>query len=73
MMLLFNKTTVPCFVQVIYKAMYWIHMWSFLLPAEQENHMDTGCTRLMAVVRISSTRVGDANRLELMMLRQPLI
>jgi hypothetical protein len=26
-------------------------MWYFLLPAEQREHMDFGCTRLMAVIR----------------------
>ena len=32
--LVFNKTSIPNFVQVIYKATYWIHMWSYLLPAD---------------------------------------
>jgi hypothetical protein len=26
-------------------------MWSHLLPEDQRVHMDTGCTRLMEVVR----------------------
>jgi hypothetical protein len=47
----FNKTSSPNFMQVIYRATYWIHMWSYLLPVDQREHMDFGCTRLMAVVR----------------------
>jgi hypothetical protein len=47
----FNKTMAPHFVQDIYRALYWIHMWSFLLPVEQQEHIDSSCNRLMAVVQ----------------------
>jgi hypothetical protein len=42
-------------------------MWSYLLPPEQRGPMDTGCNRLMAVVRaifsqgawLHTKRLGD--------------
>ena len=49
--IVFNKVGNAHFLQVIHRATYWIHMWSFLLPAHQRELMDQGCTRLMAVVR----------------------
>ena len=47
----FNKLGGAHFLQVVHRATYWIHMWSYLLPSEQRALMDAGCTRLMAVVR----------------------
>jgi hypothetical protein len=35
----------------MHKAIYWIHMWSYLLREDQRGFMDTGCTQLMVVVR----------------------
>jgi hypothetical protein len=47
----FNKAEGAFLLQVIHKATYWIHMWSFLQPAEQRVHIEYGCTRLIAVVQ----------------------
>ena len=47
----FNKIRVAHFLQVVHRAIYWIHLWSFLLPPQQRTLMDAGCARLMAVVR----------------------
>ena len=47
----FNKSVNTNFLQVLHRVAYWINMWSFLLPVDQRGSMDTGCTRLMAVVR----------------------
>ena len=49
--IIFNKTTPSHYLQVINKATYWIHMWSFLLPVERRGLVDTACTRMMMVVR----------------------
>ena len=49
--IIFNKAKSIHSLQVINKATYWIHMWSFLLPAERRGLMDTECTRMMMVVR----------------------
>lgn len=46
-----NKSGAVHYLQVINRAVYWIHMWSSLLPSHQRGHMDIGCARLMAVVR----------------------
>jgi hypothetical protein len=35
----------------LYTVTSWINAWSLLLPEDQQTHMDTGCSRLMAVVR----------------------
>ena len=56
--IVFNKTGVVHFLQVVYKASYWINLWSLLLPLEQRALMDSGCTRLMAVVRTIFNRGG---------------
>ena len=48
---IFNKVGGVHFLQVVHKALYWIHLWSFLLPPQQRGLMDSGCTRMMAVVR----------------------
>ena len=64
--IVFNKTGVVHFLQVVYKASYCINLWSLLLPLEQRALMDSGCTRLMAVVRAIFNRGGwcHARRLE---------
>jgi two-component response regulator (ARR-B family) len=46
----FNKCANPNFLQVIHRAASLIHLWSYLLPIEQREPLDTGCNRLMAVV-----------------------
>ena len=62
----FNKQTNIHFLQVVNKAVYSIQTWSFLLPADQRGLMDTGCARLMAVVRAIYSRAGwlNARRLD---------
>ena len=62
----FNKQKNVHFLQVVNKAVYSIQMWSFLLPADQRGLMDTGCARLMAVVRAIYSRAGwlNARRLD---------
>jgi hypothetical protein len=47
----FNGAGSSQFLQAIHRTTYWINMWSHLLPEDQRAHMDSGCTRLMAVVR----------------------
>ena len=47
----FNTNRNAHFLQVVHQAVYWIHMWSFLLPQDQRTLMDCGCSRLMAVLR----------------------
>ena len=47
----FNNIRDPHFLQVVHRATYWIHAWSFLLSPAQRELMDTRCSRLMAVVR----------------------
>ena len=63
---IFNKFVNTNFLQVMHRAAYWINLWSFLLPADQRGSMDTGCTRLMTVVRAISNQDGwqHANRLK---------
>ena len=57
--IVFNKIQTPHFLQVVLKATYWIQQWSLLLPVAQRDHMHSGCTRMMAVVRaISSPTMG---------------
>jgi hypothetical protein len=48
---IFNRCSKPSILQVIHMAASLIHMWSYLLPPEQMGPIDTGCNRLMAVVR----------------------
>jgi hypothetical protein len=48
---IFNNAGRDQFLQVMHRATYWIHMWSLLLPEDQRQFMNIGCTRLMAVVR----------------------
>jgi hypothetical protein len=48
---IFNRAGHDQFLQVMHIALHWIHMWSYLLPEDQRQFMDTACTRLMAVVR----------------------
>jgi hypothetical protein len=47
----FNRCANPNFLQVVHKAASLIHMWSYLLPVEQREPMDTRCNHLMAVVQ----------------------
>jgi hypothetical protein len=54
----FNRVSKPNFLQVIHRAASSIHMWSYLLPTEQREPLDTGCNRLMAVVRAIFSQGG---------------
>ena len=56
--IVFNKSTSTHYLQVIHKACYWIHLWSFLLPADQRGLMDAGCTRMLMIVRAIFSRGG---------------
>ena len=56
--IVFNKAGAVHFFQVVHKATYWITLLSLLLPHEQRALMDSGCTRLMAVVRAIFNRGG---------------
>jgi hypothetical protein len=63
----FNRCVDPNFLQVMHRAASLIHLWSYLLPVEQRGPLDTGCNRLMAVVKailnqggwLHSRRIGD--------------
>ena len=54
----FNKVNGTHFLHVINRVVYWIHMWSFLLPVDQRGHMDSGYTHLMAVIQAIFGRDG---------------
>jgi hypothetical protein len=47
----FNRCANPNFLQIIHRSASLIHVWSYLLPVEQQEPLDIGCNRLMAVVR----------------------
>jgi hypothetical protein len=55
---IFNKTAFPSFLQVIPLTTHWIHMWSFLQPAEERLAMDIGCNRMATVARDLYSRCG---------------
>jgi hypothetical protein len=63
---IFNQASHAQFFQVIHKATHWINNWSLLLPEDQRGHMDTGCTRLIAVVQAIFSQGGwlHTNRIE---------
>jgi hypothetical protein len=48
----------PPFLQVINKATHWITTWAYLLQEEQRGYMDSGYTRLMAVVQAIYSQGG---------------
>ena len=56
--IVFNKVGASHFLQVVHKALYWIHMWSFLLTEDQRVLMNIGCNRLLAVVRATLSHSG---------------
>src|SRR5438552_2387372 len=56
--IVFNKVQIPYFLQVVNKATYWIQLWSLLLAANQRDLMDSGCCRMMAVVRVIFSQGG---------------
>jgi two-component response regulator (ARR-B family) len=64
---IFCRCANPNFLQVIHRTASLIHLWSYLLPMEQREPLDTGCNRLMAVVQaifsqggwLQSRRIGD--------------
>jgi hypothetical protein len=41
--IIFNKQKDTNFLQVIRLAAHWIHLWSYLLPADQRELMAIGC------------------------------
>jgi hypothetical protein len=47
---IFHKASNAQFLQVVHKATYLSNVWSLLLPEGQREHMDTGCSFLMAVI-----------------------
>jgi hypothetical protein len=49
--MVFNKQKSTNFLQVIRRAAHWIHLWAFLLPEEQREHMASGCNRLLMVAQ----------------------
>ena len=49
--LVFNRKTNFHVLQVIHTAVHWIQLWAFLLPSDQRQLMDTGCTRLLLVAQ----------------------
>ena len=55
---IFNQFSFPSFLQVIPLASHWIRTWSYLLPEEQRQDMDTGCTRLEMVAQALYNRFG---------------
>ena len=56
----FNHTRSLNFLQVIHMVAHWIQLWAFLLPADQQEHLVTGCNRLLMVASdFSSLVVGD--------------
>jgi hypothetical protein len=63
---IFNNASCSPFLQVINKATHWISTWAYLLSEEQRGHMDSGCTRLMAVVQAIYNQGGwrHANRIQ---------
>lgn len=44
--------------KVIYRATHWIRLWSYLLPVDQRELLDTGCNRLEMVTRDIFSRGG---------------
>ena len=54
----FNKPRASSFLQVIPLATHWIHTWSYLQPAERQQAMDFGCSRLETVARDLYSRCG---------------
>jgi hypothetical protein len=55
---IFNRKSFPSFLQVVPLATHWIHMWSYLQPAEERQAMDIGCNRLATVARDFNNRCG---------------
>jgi hypothetical protein len=49
--IVFNRCANPNFLQVIHRAASLIYLWSYLLPVEQREPLETRCNRLMVVVR----------------------
>ena len=50
--IVFNKSYSTHYLSVIInKVIYWIQMWSLLIPVDRRGFMDIGCTHMMTVVR----------------------
>ena len=56
--IVFNKQQIPNFLQVIYRGVHWIRTWAVLLPVPQQELMESGCTRLLAIVRAVYCKAG---------------
>ena len=54
----FNKTGVFHFLQVINMVVHWIRLWAHLLPVDQRELMDIGCNRLVMVAHDFFNRGG---------------
>jgi hypothetical protein len=56
--IILNNANCSPFMQFIKKALHWITTWAQLLLEDQRGHMDSGCTRLMAVVKAIFSQGG---------------
>jgi hypothetical protein len=65
--IIFNNANCSHFLQVINRISHWINTWTLLLPEDQRGYMDSGCTRLMAVVQTIFNQGGwrHFNRIEM--------
>jgi hypothetical protein len=64
--IIFNNAKCSPFLQVINRTTHWISTWALLLPEDQREFMDTGCTRLMAVIQAIFSQGGwrHSNRID---------
>jgi hypothetical protein len=64
--IIFNNANCSPFLEVINRTLHWITTWALLLPEDQRGYMDSGCTRLMAVVQAIFSQGGwrHSNRIE---------
>jgi two-component response regulator (ARR-B family) len=56
--IIFNRSKGSTFLQVIRLAVHWIQLWSCLLPSDQREPMDIGCTRLLTVAQDFFSQAG---------------
>jgi len=54
----FNHTRSFNFLQVIHMVAHWIQLWAFLLPADQQEYLVTGCNQLLTVASDFSSLGG---------------
>jgi hypothetical protein len=36
-------------LQIIFRAVHWIQLWTYMLPEDHQVTLDTGCNRLLKV------------------------